>query len=159
MVGIRRVVPEGLWRDSKSKSGENGRVGAFAFTPSTSSPNHIASTTEASAHADEEEGRWLPVQSSEQCSPPPPGVVGCETIPGGRSDHHANTNGFTANSSNASPSESGSKEDEENLVLVCGMKTYVFVGVVIAFSILIIVIVVIAVGSSKCRQASLVWPC
>ena len=164
LVAVRRVVSEGLWRTSKSKPDKNrdGRVGAFAL----SLQSHLSPTNEDRPIAeDEEEGRWIPVLSNEQCSPPSPqGVVGCQAIPAGRNDHrasHTSPNAPTSStgSSNFNPRGSDDKVEEEDDVLVCGMKTNVFVGVVITFSVMIIIMVAIAVSASKCKQASLGWPC
>ena len=161
LIGVRRVVSEGLWRTSKSKPDKNrdGRVGAFACSPADE--NRPPSTTVDG----EEEGRWISVLSSEQCSPPSPQVfVGCQTIPEGGNDHYPshtspNTLASSTGSSSWNPRGSDDKADKEDDVLVCGMKTNVFIGVVTAFSILIIIMVAIAVSASKCRQAYLGWPC
>ena len=163
LVAVRRVVSEGLWRTSKSKPDKNrdGRVGAFAFSCSPTDEDRPPSTAEDG----EEEGRWISVLSSEQCSPPSPqSVVGCQTTPEGRNDHqpsHTNSNTpvSSTGSNNSNPRSSDDKVDEDDDVLVCGMKTNVFVGVVITFSVMIIIMVAIAVSASKCRQASLGWPC
>ena len=169
LVGVRRVVSEGLWRTSKSKCDKNrdGRVGAFAL----SLQSHVSLTDEdrpiesSDIINDEEEGRWISVVSSEQHSPPPPqGVVGCQTIPEGGNDHqpshtNSNTPASSTGSSNSNPRSSDDKVEEDDDVLVCGMKTNVFIGVVITFSVLVIIMVAIAVSASKCRQASLGWPC
>ena len=161
LVGVRRVVSEGMWR--KCDKNRDGRVGAFAFSlESHVSPDQPMESS--TIVEDEEEGRWISVASSEQHSPPSPqGVVGRQTIPEGRNDHYpsqTSQNLSTSTGSSASiPRSSDDKADEEVDALVCGMKTTAFIGVVIAFSVLIIIIVAIAVSASKCRQASLGWPC
>ena len=163
LVGVRRVVSEGLWRTSKSKCDKNrdGRVGAFAL----SLQSHVSLTDEdrpvesSDIINDEEEGRWISVVSSEQHSPPPPqGVVGCQTIPEGGNDRRAshtipNAPNSSTGSSNLNPRGSDDKVEEEDDVFVCGMKSNVFIGVVITFSVLVIIMVAIAVSASKCRQA------
>ena len=162
LMGARRLLPEGLSLSSKSKSVRNrdGRVGAFAVTPRAGSRCHGESPTELPAAADEEQGRWISIESSEQCSPPPPhGAIGFQTTPGGDGDgqSHATLHPFKAGA--GGPDCKADEDIESTIVLVCGMKTYVFVGVVMVFSVLIIVIVAIAVGASMCRKASLGWPC
>ena len=164
LVGVRRVVSEGLWRSSKAKCDKDhdGRVGAFALSCAPNDEDRVSGMPEE----DEEEGRWISVVSSEQFSPPSlQGVVSCETTPGGENDQKpSHTSPYpltsTSGSKNSNPRGASDKAlDEEDDVLVCGMKTNVFVGVVITFSILIIIMVAIAVSASKCRQASLAWPC
>lgn len=168
LVGVRRVVSEGLWRTSKAKSDKNrdGRVGAFALAYLPTDEDRPIESSDM-PEEDEEEGRWISVVSSEQFSTPSPqGVVGCQTTPGGENDHKPShtspcpPTSTTSMSSNSNPRGASDKTlDEEVDVLVCGMKTNVFVGVVITFSILIIIMVAIAVRASICRQASLAWPC